>query len=279
MLCPNWLRALKTGECQDCLPDSDSGEQSDHICPLGFWSLSKLIERHAVSRTESGQEFRVGWNQDGRRTTLRPLRRAIWSASDKVSDNDIFDIGKFLESVSPGAEEVLSWEKWLDRVKGCSPTLLVSMPHNAYNKDLDVSELELSRGPGLRVGGVSIGHVRNPEKTVSDEDRPVVLLLGCKTGQSVTHPYLTFVGGFRINGAALVIGTLSSVLAEHAPLMVKEILRQIACAGQTLPGELKPRPTRLGELMLRARQELFARGFVVALGAVAFGDADWRIEG
>ena len=114
---------------------------------------------------------------------------------------------------------------------------------------------------------------------VEDQDRPVVLLLGCKTGQSATRQFLTFVGAFRTGGAAIVIGTLSTILAEHSPLLANELIQQFALAGHQAEGETAERPKQLGELMLRTRRELFRRGFVIALGVVAFGDADWQIEG
>ncbi len=44
-VCPNWREAFRQGRCLE----SCGGGSEKAVCPLGFWGLRKVIERHQVS--------------------------------------------------------------------------------------------------------------------------------------------------------------------------------------------------------------------------------------
>jgi hypothetical protein len=101
------------------------------------------------------------------------------------------------------------------------------------------------------------------------EDAPIVFLLGCDTAVADDEIY-SFVGRFRDQGAALVVGTITPVLGERSAEVVKAILAQLA--------KRRREPARFGELMRDARREMLARGKLTALCATSFGDATWLID-
>ncbi|MBW3655181.1 MAG: hypothetical protein KY444_03685, partial [Gemmatimonadetes bacterium] len=286
-MCPNALEAARTGECEAC-PSLAHWSEAPYICPAGFWALTRVVERHAFdprTRPKDGAEFTL-FNVPAptrERRELQPLRSALYAASNRVDagkgkKNGEGLIQRVLEGLTRAARGVggtaslaPSWAAWKEEVKSRSPTLLVVLSHTATNRDLKAVGLEIAEGDCLLSGHISPAHVAHratPESPPSTT--PVVLLLGCET-IAPEIPYQGFVPAFRDAGAAAVICTNSTVLGREvgpAAEQLVQILEEITRS---------PEPVALGDALLRLRRECFASGMPMALGLVAYGDADWRL--
>jgi hypothetical protein len=97
----------------------------------------------------------------------------------------------------------------------------------------------------------------------------IALLLGCET--TVNDEFQSFVARFRSHGAPLVIGTVCGVLADRAPRVAGEIIRQFATAAD------RAKPKTAGVVMQDVRRKLLSRGELTALALAVYGDLDWRI--
>ena len=90
-LCPNWRKALENGHCD---PGHHPRDPTDPdlatvVCPLGFWALSKVIERQVVDRGHSlvdlqGKDFAIRSEPTAGRLHLRGLTAALFAASQRV---------------------------------------------------------------------------------------------------------------------------------------------------------------------------------------------------
>jgi hypothetical protein len=149
-------------------------------------------------------------------------------------------------------------------VKSDRPSLLVLLSHTTTSQQQ--SALEIGKDDLCLLS--QIGAPFLPAK----EQRPVVLLLGCET--AVTNFDLqTFVAKFQDLGAALVVGTTAAVLGERAAAVAQTIAVEFTKATE------RKRPIAAGELFLRIRRELLAKGDLTSLCLTAFGDADWQLGG
>jgi hypothetical protein len=91
-LCPGWKDALAADDarCPCCGSVTLLDEQRDQvntICPLGFWSLSKIIERYDPEAGVSEGSLRLSSPAPGRRF-LPTIHSALFGASDKVPQNE-----------------------------------------------------------------------------------------------------------------------------------------------------------------------------------------------
>ena len=265
-LCTGWQEALEQGVCPSCRP-VPPGTRVATICPLHFWALAKVIERHAPGEPRAdGYDYTLDTCVPGQRDRLAPLRHALFAASDNVPEERVEETLAALRRLEPGCDEAGTWADWLGIVKDKAPTLLVSMPHNALDPVLDIPTLEIGRGSDLRAGEVCRQHVCPDDADVG----PVVLLLGCQTAQGGPLPYHSFVNEFRSNGAAIVIGTLATVLGEHAAPIVQAMLAELAEPAAASEHTF-------GDVLLRMRRRMFARGILISLAVTAFGDAEWTL--
>ncbi|HUW14651.1 MAG TPA: hypothetical protein VM537_33330, partial [Anaerolineae bacterium] len=163
-----------------------------------------------------------------------------------------------------------SWEEWVAAIKTRSPTILVLLPHTGMHRiqrptvTMTVPVLEIGRNMQLLRGYITGKHVRS-EKSATG---PIVMLLGCNT-QDTSMPFQSFSAQFRRQGAAVVLGTLTSVLGRHAaPIaawFVHDLERAAAQEGF------------FGDAFLELRRRALADGLAMALCLVAYGDADWRL--
>jgi hypothetical protein len=93
----------------------------------------------------------------------------------------------------------------------------------------------------------------------------VVFLLGCSTGLTEL-PFANFVSAFRHHGAALVIGTLSTIRGRRTVEFVEALLDALAGGNVSF-----------GEAFLKVRRKLLAKGDAFALTLVSYGDSDWTL--
>ena len=266
--------ALLTGRCESDHEAKGPRHLADTVCPLGFWALSKVIERQVVGAESwaqqglRGVEFAIRSHPSAERMSLRPPSVALFAASNRVDEVKKGQIGgvlKTLERIADTATYAETWDGWVEAVGRNSPTLLVLLSHTK----------ELQRNAALEIGedqACLLAQLNGDYIKGSSGDRPVVLLLGCET--AVTDFGLqTFVSKFQDLGAALVVGTIASVLGQRAAPVARTIATELASASK------RRRPIAAAELLLAIRRKLLAKGELTALCLTAFGDADWQVGG
>ena len=107
-------------------------------------------------------------------------------------------------------------------------------------------------------------------KASKDEDAsPIVLLIGCETDSAKVN-LENSVTAFQDNGAKIIVSTIATILGRHAgpaaATIVEEIKNHEGKADATF-----------GDVMLKVRQRLLAKGIPMVLGLTSYGDADYRI--
>jgi hypothetical protein len=273
-LCPGWKSALQTGRCESDHEAKGPRHLADTVCPLGFWALSKVIERQVVGADSwarqglRGVEFAMRSHPSTERMSLQPPSVALFAASNRVDEVKKGQIGgvlKTLERIADTATYAETWDGWVEAVGRSSPTLLVLLSHTK----------ELQRNAALEIGedeACLLAQLNGDYIKGSSGDRPVVLLLGCET--AVTDFGLqTFVSKFQDLGAALVVGTIASVLGQRAAPVARTIATELASASK------RRHAIAAAELLLAIRRKLLAKGELTALCLTAFGDADWQVGG
>jgi hypothetical protein len=271
-LCPGWRAALLTGQCESGHEAKGPLSQADTVCPLGFWALSKVIERHVVGSFAKqglhGVEFAIRSHPTAKQESLRPPTVALFAASNLVDGKkkrQIEGVLKTLKRIADTATYAETWEGWVETVGRNSPSLLVLLSHTKeLQKD---AALEIGEDEVCLLAQLNRDYIKGP----SSGD-PVVLLLGCET--AVTDSGLqTFVSAFQDLGAAVVVGTIAPVLGQRAAPVARSIATELAAASK------RRRPISTGDLLLAIRRKLLAKGELTALCLTAFGDADWQVGG
>lgn len=268
-LCPQARQALETGQCSVC-PTLDEAAARAVICPLGFWCMSRVIERHAVrpvaeTRLSSG-EYALQADPIAGREVLRVLASALYTASARVQAAQIAELLGTLSTVTnQQAAYVEDWDGWRQGVQAKAPSLLVLLPHTLKDAD-DIPTLEIGDKKQLPEDQITADYVHGGPGA----DPPVVLLLGCETAVP-DIPFQGFAAQFRGNGAAIVLSTLAPVLGRHAIPVAAILASELARAA----GE----GGTFGDALLGLRRRALAAGIPMVLGLVAYGDADWRLAG
>ncbi len=268
-LCPNARDALRAGACPPgCL---DGIEPESVVCPFGFWSLSKVIERHVhdPDREDAPDEdFAIRCEPSTGRRRLDPTGPALYAASNRVDGVTAGSIaqvlGALVEATDGRAEQVQDWAAWAAAVALQRPTLLVVLPHLVRNDEFKLPALEVSLAEQLLSAEVKRKHVR-----AGDETFPIVLLLGCETGDP-TLPYEKFPAAFRRQGAAIVLATLTKVIGRHAAPIAARLVTALAARAEA-------EECSFGEVLLSLRRDLLAEGIPTVLTLTAYGDADWLL--
>jgi hypothetical protein len=274
-ICPNWKQALKEGTCDPANhpPASRRGTVST-VCPLGFWTLKKVIERQVIDADDEaslwGKDFGIRAEPTAERPRLDDLTAALVAWSDLVEAKGRKALVRALgEATADRALAVHTWEDWVAAIPDRRPSLLVLLSHTVTEQDSPALEI----GPDTN-GSRCLRVQLVPEYVKSQAgDAPLVLLLGCDT--AVARMELqTFVARFRDLGAALVVGTVAPVLADHAATVAAAVVRQLRAA---IDDSATGGNGTFGEAMLRVRRSLLGDGELTALCITAFGDADWRV--
>ncbi|WP_300320187.1 hypothetical protein [Accumulibacter sp.] len=275
--CPNALKALADGACpQDC-----AGQQQPrrHVCPMGFWGLRKVIERHVYNPAvdvPNQAEVIVQAEPVGDRLRLQLDQSALLAYSQEVLAAEIDPLLTSLRQQLPGGVEVAtSWDEWKQAVIGARPTLLVAFPHNTGERQ-DIA---------LEIGGVPFKTLRLPREYVHADDSgpyPLLLLLGCDTASTAQH-YANHIRYFRQAGAAAIVSTIATVFGPHAVKVGEKLLetllaiqRQSTRDAEATDRSLAAAPC-LGEALREAKRQALRDSLPMALCVVAFGDADWRL--
>lgn len=258
-LCPNAADALATGRCDEC-PSLRNGSV---VCPAGFWSLTKIIERFRFDPARSAElprDFRLGNAPVGDRNRLPVLKSTLFAASNRVDAHRVGTVAELrqgLKAATKRATQARSWKQWTKSVARSAPPLLIVLPHTLREE----SEWALEIGKAQRLLAADL------DEEYVGESGPIVILLGCETAPGEV-PFEEFPTQFRRAGASIVVATVTKVLGRHAAPVSAALagaLAQQAAAG----------PATFGDVFRSVRRDLLARGVPMVLAVIAYGDADW----
>jgi hypothetical protein len=264
-ICPHAEAALKNIACPT--PCKRAEQPREYVCPLGFWGLSKVIERHVFNPrlTAPAQEsLTVQAEPFEHRDRLELNHGAVLGYSKEVADDKVSALVTLLKQRFPEQTSVAgNWEEWRSAVNHDNPTLLVAFPHNQGSEEdiqLEIHNdfLETLVLPTQR----DFVHVQGTPY-------PLVMLLGCDVA-GTAQQYASHVGYFRQAGAAAVITTIATVFGEHAVIVGEKLVSRLLNVDRL-------KSTRLGEVLRDVKREAVAESLPMALCVVAFGDADWRL--
>jgi hypothetical protein len=272
-LCPDAAASLRAGSCRDGCPGLVNPR--DHVCPLGFWGLSRILERHSEERRITRPElaelvdvkphaFRVEPVEG--RDTLPVLRSGLVAGSQRVERSvpgGLEAICARIADGQPGLEPVRTWDAWTSRIEGDGPSLLVLIVHTDLDDD-DLEQMEIGTESWLSVVDLENEHIARDEMSP-----PIVLLLGCETG-APNVSFAGFVSRCLEYGAAVVVGTGAKIHSVHAVPVAQgfvDALRAAVAGGAVT----------FGEVMRDVRRNLLADGLPMVLTLTAHGDADWRL--
>lgn len=267
-LCQGWPAALAgdAPDCPACAPappaGGDGSPLAQTLCPFGFWSLRKVIERldPATAAATSSPALQ--------RRSLPAIDSAVFASSDKVPEAERTATWTAIQTHVGRAVLARHWGEWHKAVRQ-HPRLLVALPHHDVEAVEDFLEIGDPRlGPDfarLGRGQITADYV-NPD---GQEPGPILLLLGCRTGTESELGYARLVREFQQLKTSIVLGTLAQILGRHAAPLAREVVEQLL--------NTQDPQTDFGTLMRRVRRRMLARGYLLALCLVALGDGAWRL--
>jgi hypothetical protein len=267
-LCREGIAALDSDathcpRCGRAPPSEEQLAEAAVVCPFGFWSMRKVIERIADGRHGQASLPRA------LRRRLPPVDSALLAAYDKVGAEEVAATRDELERTFGRLAVAGDWRQWRDAV-GEQPRLLVLLAHHGTTGPEDYLQIgaeTLSADLG-RLGRGQIG--RPYVNPLGQEPGPIVLLLGCQTAEDASAGYAPLARRVYEQRAAIVLGTLADVLGRDAAPLARELVRELASVDDAAAD--------FGTIMRRVRRRLLARGNLVALCLVALGDGEWRLS-
>lgn len=265
-LCATGLEALKSeeGACPVCsvtVPD-DQRSSAPVICPFGFWSLRKVIERVAV-----GDTGRTSAPGEGRRS-LPVVDSVAFASSHLVPESERNATQEALQQHFDRLFLADDWSQWRDAMKQ-HPSLLIVLPHHGVQAALDYLEIgdkQLAENLGKLSRAQIDRHYVNPDRR---DPGPIVLLLGCQTGVETETGYVQMTRRVQQQHASIVLGTLAQILGRHAAPLARELVAQLVA--------VEDPQADFGSIIRRVRRRMLGRGYLMALCLVALGDAEWRL--
>lgn len=265
-LCQYAVDALKEGECRGCIKTVN--DQRNNICPFGFWALSQIVERHHYQpgATTDKADYILEVEPCKDRQELALLKNALHGASDKVNAGNksltktvCNTIGKHCGKITTAK----NWKSWSQAVPG-NPDSLILIVHVEENPVTSVDALEIGSDllDQTQLDARYIPAAKNGKG-------PFFILIGCETTKTDAYMFDT-VGQLFRNGAAIVVSNFTEILGEQAAEVVMQLVELLK---QNAGKEI-----RFGEVMLKLRQQLVAKGLLVGLSVLAHGDTDWKIK-
>lgn len=270
-VCAGAEEALRTGSCPTGCPAGLGGAPAaadEVICPLAFWGLSTVIERHAPCRVADGDFLVLAEPVGGRQRVLSPFGGVVVGAATRANRHDPHAVSGMLQrirQVVPRVVEASTWKAWVAAVAEHRPPLLALLVHVGRD-ELDTPELEIGDGPPrLSSDLVKRKHVR----PAADGPAPVALLIGCETVRAA-RTYESCAARLQEEGAVLVVGSVAPLLGREAAPMTADLIEAMAAVAV---------PTPIGEVLRDLRRRLLLEGTPMVLALTALGDADWDIVG
>lgn len=277
-LCQAGLKALNSDaqDCPECKPASEmtleERDGTEKICPFGFWSLSKIIERRDLeSQVDAAARSTVGSqaHPNGERRSLPAIDSALFASSFKVSEKERKKTAAELANHFTAPGIALDWSEWKTLLKDKKPQLLVVLPHHHIESNQDFLEIGAQSVPEedrLLNRGRMTDLIVNP---AAIDPGPIVILLGCRTAAETETGYVHLARRFQQLSTAIVMGTLAKILGRHAAPVARELVTELVSVTDA--------DADFGTIMLRVRRRMLARGYLMAMCLVALGDAEWRL--
>jgi hypothetical protein len=263
-VCPKWKEALE-GKC----PAKCRRAAARLVCPLGFWGLSKVIERHAVrpGLARDGNILYLQAEAAAGRDTLHLGGAAVLAASERTPEADVAKVRDTLaRCCGAGPLWAANWTQWERLVKANRPSLLVALAHTGGTR-ANVT-LAIGSGKGKKTITLRDTHIFPPP--TEGRQAPLLALIGCDT-TGTADEYGNHVLFLRERGAAVVIGTIATVFGPHAAAVAVDLIEGLFDASRT-------GPVSLGELIRAVRRNSLRDGQLMPLCLVAYGDADWLLS-
>jgi hypothetical protein len=269
-ICEHAKQALLDGHCDASCPTGKNEKTT--VCPLGFWGLNRVIERHAYDaqaiKDMPNADFALQAEPMSDRRRLKVLTCAVVAASDNVDNyepNSISNVvSKLAGATNNNVNRVGTWDDWVADIEKRSPSLLVLLPHTTKDIGTGLPKIEISGDQDLKVVDLQVEHVLGPTR----DPRPLVVLMGCKTA-SPDIPYESIIVEVRRLGAALVVGTGSTILGRHAAPVTAAFIEAISRVGEN--------GISFGDIMLDVRRKMIADGLLMSLCLTSYGDTDWLV--
>lgn len=267
-LCEHAEKALEEGKCQGC-PGIEK-PLATVVCPLGFWCFSKVVERSNKRDPAPGSgDYRVNTEPSTGRDTIDILRNTLFASSDKVYaalpnlKNDLLDA---IRKNSQAMVEVPDWNTWRSEMTNRRDVdCLILLVHIEKDKNSGQDNIEIGNGQFQLINYFD-------EQTVmpaSADKPPFIILLGCESN-NIGNFEFDLSNRFLNSGAGIVLSSFTKIRGRQAgPIVMKLIEFLKSKAGQSIT---------LGEVLLKMRQHLLARGILSGLSLVSYGDADWKIK-
>jgi hypothetical protein len=271
-LCTDWVDGIAGGNCPRC--HADGADNRKVLCPMGFWGLSKVIERHnAVVASESSAQTRLRRGDIAGKTPVQ-LRRAVLALSEKADEKPrgapatyVLPSSRIEQALTtsgiPFVGPVTDWDTWQYVISTHQPELLIVLGHTAFHDDRGEWSMQIGTGSDLYLSRVFPEYVGARPGIPG----PAVFLFGCRTS-SEGSKQTTFAREFRHRNASVVIGTTSTVLGRQAGPVAAELIAAIKATEGREP---------IGEMLRQARAFGLAEGSLMAMALNAFGDADHRL--
>jgi hypothetical protein len=266
-LCEHAIAALENGACT-CTFSNDQ-EKAKIICPLAFWGLSRVIERHKYNTHGSAdaRDYIIKNEPTEGRDVLTILRRTLFGSSHRVDNSKkglIKKIGDHLLTDSSLVHVADEWLGWVQMVKAGDPESLILVVH----LEEDASTLV----PALEIGKDLLAQTYLDETYINATEKkqpPFIVLIGCETSNPDFYAFDT-VSQLMQSGAAIVLSNFTVIRGDHAAAIVMELI--------TLLRQYAGSPISCGEIVLKLRQKLLAKGIMASLALLAHGDADWQVK-
>jgi hypothetical protein len=261
-LCPHAADALAADDLDATCPGPHDGTV---VCPLGFWGLNRVIERHAVppEGVDVGSADFLMTSGPGSYGDRILLGSNLIGASGRVDNVESGSIDRVVGTLRALAAttQVVDWTQW-QQALAYDPTLLVLLPHTVFD---DPSELY-----GLEIGVEARLYQNKINKQFAPQSPAIVALLGCETARAGTVEFEFFPSLLRRAGVKVVVATLTEVLGRHAAPVAMAFAQELYAACGDQPGGV-------GDVMVRLRRRMLARGILAVLALAVYGDADWSI--
>lgn|GEM_PF-3539995 len=266
-LCNNASIALKDGACKNCFDTKES--PAPHICPFGFWSFSRVLERHSYKMKKNNRmsDYSVLSEPIDNRNCLNILQRSIYASSYRVETSETKglrkQIGASIKKQSKTFIEVEDWETWSEEMRKNKPDSLFLIVHIEKDR-FNIDELEIGKN-FLSQNYFDSSLIVNKDP----KPPPFIIIIGCESTNLAT-------GGFDVSsqlmncGAAIVLSNFTKIRGRQAKDIILKLVDFLKANGQ--------KETLLGNALLKLRQFLLSEGLIAGLSLVANGDADWKIK-
>jgi len=267
VLCDGWREALTAPIGTSCAACGNRPGNATVVCPLRFWSMSKVLEHHGPTLADTPAVFSAhAVSPSASAPTVNPFASAVIAASDKIpsgEDSPVAALAAITSGFGTETTVVDTWSEWVTEVQERDPSLLIAMAHQ------DVDPNGLMEVPALEIGGTlqTIFDRRYVRPTADSTPGPVVILLGCNTAVDPGNSIASLASIFKGQGAATVISSLGEIIASQAVPSAQTLMQSMKSAFDT-PG------ATIGDALLETRRRLLADNKLLGLMLVMHGGSD-----